>query len=152
MLEWPGLRGLCSVPQVPARKRRGAEMVIKAPVSETRGQFSLVETTNPPDAGPPLHVHHTVDEAFYVLDGTYEFMCGEALITAEPGAFVLLPHGIPHRYRAGPAGGRVLMLFFPGGTEDYFRDIAVAMACADATESMLASLAEHHGIRLLDAY
>ncbi len=129
-----------------------AEMVIKAPVSETRGQFSLVETTNPPDAGPPLHIHHTVDEAFYVLDGTYEFMCGEALITAEPGAFVLLPHGIPHRYRAGPAGGRVLMLFFPGGTEDYFRDIAVAMVDADATESMLASLAEHHGIRLLDAY
>ena len=44
------------------------------------------------------------------------------------------------------------MLFVPGGTEDYFRDIAVAMVDEDATESMLASLAEHHGIRLLDAY
>ena len=129
-----------------------AEMVIKAPSRETGGQFSLVETTNPPDAGPPLHIHHTVDEAFYVLDGTYEFTCGEAQVTAERGAFVLLPHGIPHRYRAGPAGGRVLMLFFPGGTEDYFRDIAVAMADPDTNESTLASLAEHHGIRLLDAY
>jgi hypothetical protein len=46
----------------------------------------------------------------------------------------------------------MLMLFSPGGTEDYFRDIAVAMADEAPTEATLAQLAEHHGIELLDGY
>jgi mannose-6-phosphate isomerase-like protein (cupin superfamily) len=129
-----------------------AEMLVKAASPATGGAFSLLETANPPDAGPPLHLHHTADEAFYVLEGSYEFHCGDEQVDAGPGWFVFLPHGVPHRYRAGPQGGRVLMLFSPGGTEDYFRDIAVAMADEATTEATLARLAEHHGIELLDRY
>ena len=44
------------------------------------------------------------------------------------------------------------MLFSPGGTEDYFRDIAVAMTDKTTTDATLAELAEHHGIQLLDEY
>ena len=84
--------------------------------------------------------------------GSYEFFCGQERIDAGPGWFVFLPHGVPHRYRAGPEGGRVLMLFAPGGTEVYFRDIAVAMADETTTGTTLEQLAEHHGIRLLDEY
>lgn len=73
-----------------------------------------------PNAGPPLHLHRDVDEAFFVLEGHYDFHCGEDRIEAGPGAFVLLPRGLPHRYRAGADGGRVLMFFPPGGAEDYF--------------------------------
>ena len=40
----------------------------------------------------------------------------------------------------------------PGGTEDYFRDIAFAMADEATTEATLVLLAEHHGIELLDRY
>lgn len=126
-------------------------MLVKASAAETGGAFSLIETTNPPEAGPPLHLHRDVDEAFYVLEGQYEFHCGSERIDAGPGAFVLLPRGVPHRYRAGTDGGRVLMLFSPGGTEGYFRDLAAAMA-AGTDEKALAELALHHGIELLDAY
>src|SRR4051812_17527365 len=104
-----------------------AEMVIKAAGVETGGSFSLIETTNPPDSGPPLHLHHTVDEAFYVLEGTYEFECGDERTAAGPGSFVLLPHRVPHRYRAGPAGGRVLVLFLPGRPWEDFTPIAGAI-------------------------
>lgn len=127
-------------------------MVIKAAASETGGAFSLLETVNPPSAGPPLHLHRNVDEAFYVLEGEYEFFCGSERIEAGPGAFVLLPRGVPHRYRSGADGGRVLMLFSPGGTEDYFRDVAAAMASPGTSEHGLAGLARHHGIELLDGY
>ncbi len=70
-----------------------AEMLVKAAAEETGGAYSLIETVNPPDAGPPLHLHHGVDEAFYVLGGTYEFVCGDSSVGAGPGAFVLLPRG-----------------------------------------------------------
>lgn len=128
------------------------EMLVKAAASETGGAFTLIETTNPPNTGPPLHLHRSVDEAFYVLEGQYEFHCGPTPIEAGPGAFVLLPKGVPHRYRTGSEGGRVLMLFSPGGTEDYFRDLAAAMLSSGSDDEALAELARHHGIELLDAY
>jgi mannose-6-phosphate isomerase-like protein (cupin superfamily) len=127
-------------------------MLVKAASPATGGAFTLVETVNPPDGGPPLHLHRTVDEAFYVLEGSYEFSCGDERLDARPGWFVFLPHGVPHRYRAGPEGGRVLMMFSPGGTEDYFRDIAVAMADETTTDATFAELASHHGIELLEGY
>ncbi len=129
-----------------------AGMLVKAAAEETGGASSLIETVNPPDAGPPLHLHHGVDEAFYVLHGTYEFVCGDSSVGAGPGAFVLLPRGVPHRYRSGQQGGRMLMLFSPGGTEGYFRDLAGALSGPDVTEVDVARLAEHHGIRLLGGY
>jgi mannose-6-phosphate isomerase-like protein (cupin superfamily) len=127
-------------------------MLVKASAAATAGAYSLLETVNPPDAGPPLHLHHTADEAFYVLGGSYEFVCGDEQFEAGPGWFVFLPHGVPHRYRAGSDGGRVLMLFSPGGAEDYFRDVAVAMTDEATTDATLAELAAHHGIQLLDEY
>ena len=127
-------------------------MRVKATAGETSGAFSLIETVNPPDGGPPLHVHRDVDEAFYVLEGQYEFVCGHERIEAGPGDFVLLPRGVPHRYRTGSGGGRVLMVFSPGGTEDYFRDITVALTSGVTGERELTELAASHGIELLDAY
>lgn len=129
-----------------------AEMLIKASSLETRGAFSLIETVNPPNAGPPLHVHRVVDEAFYVLAGDYEFQCGQERFKAGPGAFVLLPRDLPHRYQAGVDGGRVLMLFSPGGTEAYFRDVAGVMSSGGSNHEALAALAQEYGIELLDAY
>ncbi len=105
-----------------------------------------------PDAGLPLHLHHGVDEAFYVLDGTYEFVCGDRSVEAGPGAFVLLPRGVPHRYRSGHEGGRMLMLFSPGGTEAYFRDLAAAMSEGELAADEFARLAERHGIQFFGDY
>ena len=129
-----------------------AGMLVKAAAEETGGAFTLIETATPPGGGPPLHLHDSVDEAFYVLDGSYEFVCGDRSIEAGRGAFVLLPRGVPHRYRSGEQGGRMLMLFSPGGTEGYFRDLAAVSSDGDPTADELARLAEHHGIRLLGNY
>ena len=132
--------------------RGRARMLVKAAADETGGAFTLLETVTAPDGGPPLHLHHGVDEAFYVLDGAYRFVCGDRSVEAGPGAFVLLPRGVPHRYRAGHEGGRMLMLFTPGGAEDYFRDLAAAMSEGEPAAAEVARLAERHGIQLLEDY
>ena len=129
-----------------------AEMLVKAAAEDTGGAFSLLETVTAPGGGPPLHLHDRVDEAFYVLDGTYEFVCGDRSIAAGTGDFVLLPRGVPHRYRSGNQGGRMLMLFSPGGTEQYFRDLAAVMSEREPSADEFQRLAEHHGIRLLGGY
>ncbi len=46
----------------------------------------------------------------------------------------------------------MLMLFSPGGTEDYFRDLAAAMSEGELSADDVARLAERHGIQLLGDY
>ena len=46
-------------------------MVVKATADDTGSAFSLLEATEPPGFGPPVHIHHDAAEAFYVLEGEY---------------------------------------------------------------------------------
>lgn len=53
---------------------------------------------------PPLHVHHTHDEGFYVVSGQVTlYMPGEQ-VTLGAGDFFLAPRGIPHTYRVADGG------------------------------------------------
>jgi hypothetical protein len=73
-------------------------------------------------------------------------------VSASAGSFVFLPKGIPHRYQAGNAGGRLLMVFAPGGIEGYFRMVAAAMEDGVLTSSRAHEIADAYGIDLLDEY
>ena len=61
-----------------------------------------------------LHVHHTDDEAWYVLEGTLGFRLGEKTVEAPAGSAVLAPAGMPHAYwNAGPGRARYLLVGSP---------------------------------------
>lgn len=112
-----------------------------AGAAATRGRVSIIESEVPPGDETPLHVHHAMDEAFYVVEGEYMVTCGDETFTATAGCLVYLPHGLPHSYRAGPQGGRKLIFGLPAGIEDLFRDMA---ALDDVDE-----LGKRHGITFL---
>jgi mannose-6-phosphate isomerase-like protein (cupin superfamily) len=46
----------------------------------------------------PLHVHHSDDEAWYVLDGRLGFTLGDRTIEAGPGSAVIAPRGVAHTF------------------------------------------------------
>ena len=54
----------------------------KIPSHKTGGAYALFEAATPPGAGPPPHVHHREDEAFYVLEGEYEFLVDGNIVRA----------------------------------------------------------------------
>ena len=61
-------------------------MTIKASGERTGGALGLIDLKCP--AGmTPLHVHHKEDEGWYLLEGRITCTCGDASVTAEPGAF-----------------------------------------------------------------
>jgi mannose-6-phosphate isomerase-like protein (cupin superfamily) len=64
--------------------------------------FVIVEWTDSGESGwewiAPLHVHHSDDEAWYVLEGTLRFRIGEAEFETGPGDAVMAPKGTPHAY------------------------------------------------------
>ena len=46
----------------------------------------------------PLHVHHSDDEAWYVLEGRLGFTLDDRTVEAGPGSAVIAPRGVRHTF------------------------------------------------------
>jgi mannose-6-phosphate isomerase-like protein (cupin superfamily) len=98
---------------------------IKATAADTGGLLSIVEVTNGPNYEAPLHVHHREDEAFWIIEGTVTLEVGGTTIEAAAGDYAFGPRGLPHKYKVGPQGCRMLFILTPGGFEDLVRAMSV---------------------------
>lgn len=102
--------------------------VIKATGADTGGQMAILEVSEPPGAEAPNHVHHKEDEAFWVLEGEVTFDVGGTTITAAQGDYAFGPRDVPHSYRVGPSGCRMLFIVTPAGFEELVRHMSVPAA------------------------
>jgi quercetin dioxygenase-like cupin family protein len=85
---------------------------------------SMFDWTLPAGFSTGLHVHRTQEETFYVLEGECEWLIGEQLIRAKPGAYVFIPPGVPHNIgNASDKPARMLMTVSPPGHEHYFEEL-----------------------------
>ena len=66
----------------------GTLALIRGSDDRTGGVMSTVEFIHPTGFATALHVHHTADEAFYVLEGKLRGVCGDTEWAAETGGFV----------------------------------------------------------------
>lgn len=101
-------------------------MTIKAGAAQTAGAYMAVECLLAPGFGPPPHIHHQDDEAFYILEGELSGFCGERTWRGGQGAFVFMPRGIPHGFRVeGDSPARVLQLGNGSGFERFIAEAGV---------------------------
>jgi|SRR5215472_6407424 len=78
--------------------------------SATGTSFSIHEWRG---SGPAiLHVHHSDDEAWHVLEGQLTFRYADRTETVGPGTTVFVPAGIAHTYSAAE-GARYLIILTP---------------------------------------
>ncbi len=99
-------------------------MTFKATGEETGGRYALTDSITPPGGGPPPHVQHREDEAFWVLEGELEFLVGGERIRAGAGSFVHVPTGALHTYEnVGTVPARFLTLMVPAGLEKFFEEV-----------------------------
>jgi len=134
------------------------EAVVLASAAQTSGEFTLLQTqSEPPDFGPPMHIHHDAAEAFYVLSGEYLMYVEDWQEHCAPGTFVYVPRGIPHTFKvvsAGPA--RKLNIFAPAAMVGFFEELAEAESSGQATPERLAAIATHNHMEIVgpipDAY
>ena len=133
--------------QGPCLRYGGQEMNIKLAAAESGDELTVIEDVIPPNSGPPLHVHEHENESYYVLDGEFEFVCGDQRVSGGPGTFVFAPRGLPHRYKnIGAAPGRVLFAFTPGGIEAFFGELADQPVLNPA---IMTQIAIRYGITML---
>jgi len=62
----------------------------------------------------PLHLHHSDDEVWYVLEGMLLVRRGDEVVEARVGSAVLVPRGTPHSYcNPAPEPARYLLVMTP---------------------------------------
>ena len=141
------------------RFRAGGDLYrFLAEASETGGRLGLWDAEVPPRGGPPLHLHRREGEAFFVYEGEIDFVAGGAPVRLGPGGFVHIPEGIPHAF-TNPTDrpARMLVMVFPGGMEQMFRETGEEVHDPAATPrplgpeeiSRLQRVAPSYGIELL---
>jgi quercetin dioxygenase-like cupin family protein len=101
--------------------------------SASDGSMSVVEMVLAVGSGgPPLHLHPTHAEGFYVLAGELTVQLGDEVLTGGPGTWACAPKNTPHTLgNLGDEDVRVLCLFAPAGFERRFQRML-----ADAPEAL----------------
>lgn len=70
---------------------------VKISGSDTDGDLAIFEQTSLSQGkGTPLHLHHSQDEIFYVLEGAYYFQVGQQKFNLKTGDSIFLPRKVPH--------------------------------------------------------
>jgi quercetin dioxygenase-like cupin family protein len=131
-------------------------------ISEREGSdgLSVLEHRAPYGDSPPLHLHRTEDEIFYVLEGNFRFQVAGEERRLGSGESLLAPKGVPHTYRIeSPAGGRWLTVTSKGDFERFVRAMSRVAERNDLPEpagapppeavEALSAAARTHGIELV---
>jgi quercetin dioxygenase-like cupin family protein len=75
----------------------GLELAVRLPPETSGGALTIIETTNAPGFGPPLH-RHGETEVFRVLEGRYLFEVDGQRFEAGAGDVISVPGGTAHTF------------------------------------------------------
>jgi hypothetical protein len=101
--------------------------------------------------GPPLHVHATQEDSFYVLEGVLTVQLGDDVVELGPGDFATAPPGIPHsatNAHTDQSACRAINLLTPGiGFDRYVGQIDHVAATGD--HDALVRLHAQYGVTIV---
>jgi quercetin dioxygenase-like cupin family protein len=87
----------------------------------------VLEMTLPVGHAPPLHIHDTLDDNWYVLQGQMAARCGEDEFLIETGSWVSMPRGVPHAFRVvGDHPARILIVHDNSTFRDFVRELGAS--------------------------
>jgi mannose-6-phosphate isomerase-like protein (cupin superfamily) len=132
----------------------GELVTYKTSGERTGGAYSLFEVASRPGIGPPPHVQHREEEAFWVLEGEYEFLIEGRTLTASSGTLIYVPKGTLHTHKnASEDVSRMLVTQTPGGLyEGFFEELGLPgtdLASPDLSSEglqMIVELGRKYGI------
>lgn len=77
-----------------------------------------------PGGGQPPHVQHREDEAFYVLEGDFEFLVEGRAIRAQAGSLFCVSKDSLHAHKnVGTKPGSMLVSQTPGGLHERYFEV-----------------------------
>ena len=122
----------------------GPSVLVYATSELTAGSLTLMETGGTTvGSGPPMHIHHRNNEAFFVLSGSYRMHVAGRDYDCPAGTFIFLPAGTVHGFYALVPGTRKLNIYAPSSHEGFFEGLDAIMA-GGADETQIKDLFERY--------
>lgn len=112
-----------SVDQGDAYWYDGGLMTMKARPGETGGSVSVIDAILPSNKATPLHIHPDAEESFYVIDGRIVVHIDGQDHSVETGGTYTIRRGTPHAFAVTSTGAHLLVVFTPGGGEQFFIEV-----------------------------
>jgi mannose-6-phosphate isomerase-like protein (cupin superfamily) len=116
-------------------------------VDASGSSLAVKEWAHGPNPGPSLHVHHSDDEAWHVIEGVLRFRFADRTFDAGPGSTVFAPAGVAHTY-GNPGPGEVRYLII--ATPRVFAMIDAQHALESPSRDELAALAREFDSEILE--
>ena len=117
---------------------------LKISGSDTDGDLLVFEQIGQtPKGGPPLHVHLSQDEWFFVLEGEYMFQLGEEKFQMKQGDTIFLPRNIQHAFVQLTEKARVIVSYLPAGKMEAFFKITNTWAVPPSQEEIKRVIEDH---------
>jgi mannose-6-phosphate isomerase-like protein (cupin superfamily) len=86
----------------------------------------VLEMMLPVGSSAPLHVHDSLDDTWYILEGEMVVRCGDDVQHLGARHWVSMPRGIPHTFRVvGGHDARILLVHDNASFRDLIRDLGV---------------------------
>lgn len=86
----------------------------------------VLEMTMPVGSSAPLHVHDSLDDTWYILDGELVVRCGDETQVVGAGHWVSMPRGVPHTFLVvGDRPARILLVHDNASFRDLIRELAI---------------------------
>jgi quercetin dioxygenase-like cupin family protein len=128
----------------------GLQLVVRMPQEASGEALTLIETTNAPGFGPPLH-RHAETEIFRVLEGQYLFEVDGQRFEASQGDVVSVPGGCAHAFlNIGTLPARQLIMILPGmDAESFFVGLGKIFASGRPSHEALDAFGKPWGVEFL---
>lgn len=94
-----------------------AELMAQKPLMEAPNAMRIWAAEKTPETGAllvelngvvPMHIHVASDHRIYMIEGKMTVLVGTRTVTMSPGDFLLVPHGVRHKFTLAPGHARAL--------------------------------------------
>jgi quercetin dioxygenase-like cupin family protein len=128
----------------------GLDLRVRLPPAASDEAMTIIETTNAPGFGPPLH-RHAETEIFRVLSGRYLFEVDGRRFHAETGDVVTVPGGAAHAFvNVTDAPAQQYILILPGlDATAFFTELGEVMRNGVPDKALLNDFGARWGVEFL---
>jgi quercetin dioxygenase-like cupin family protein len=136
-----------SIVKIPAL---GLDLTVKLPPEASGQTLTVIETTNAPGFGPPLHRHHET-EVFRILEGRYLFEVDGKRFEAGSGELISVPGGVAHAFvNITDQPARQLIMILPGmDAQKFFVELGQILGRGKPSQDALNLFGKPWGVEFL---
>jgi mannose-6-phosphate isomerase-like protein (cupin superfamily) len=122
----------------------------KVSAKDTDGAYCIFDTVRTAKGGPPMHVHHSQDEWFFVRHGKFAFGVGDQMFHLGPGDSLLGPRGVPHAFVSLCDDSTLTIAYVPAGAiEQLFLEICNISRSRPPTLEDWSEISRGHDIEII---